>query len=287
MALKKKMIEGEEALHAMVDRVMSQPIPQPTQLSNPLAKKKRRMTVTDGSTAPRPDDVNDWTVRHLLDYFADKYQSGLGKKYRKAYQADQHVLHQIGSFMASNGLEKMEWSKRLVDWGFENAERVMLLQKHLSPQTFLRMVNYFIQEEVMPLVERQVLVRTEHDLSLVEEIKEAEAAGKRMEIFSRHGIPVGVTYLAQCKGLNVDAIVESFTKFLRELAKTEEGRTRIKRMVMASILGSPYPVEFDLRDWRKVFSEFCRPYYAEAWWRDVDYAGQPMAKYYPILESKE
>lgn len=287
MALKKKMSEDEAGVHALVDKIMTMPVPKPTSLSNPLAKNKRKVTLSESGTIERPSRVSDWSIRNLLDYFGEQYKKELGKQYRKAYQADQHVLHQITSFMSSNGLDKMEWSKNLIDWGFQNLDRVILHQKHVSPQTILRMVNYFMQEQVMPLVESNSLQRDNHDQSLMEEIQAAELAGKRMEIFSRHGIPVGATYLSKMKQHNPEAIVESFTKFLDDLSKTEEGRTRIRRMAMASVLGSPYPAEFELLNWRKVFQKFCEPYYSEAWWRDVDYAGQPMSKYYAMIAGNE
>lgn len=287
MATKKTMSEDEKVLHALVDEIMTMPIPQPTSLSNPLANNKRKVKMSEHGTISRPDNVEDWNVRHLLDYFAERYKQELGKQYRKAFQADQHVFHQVTAFMSSNGLDKMEWSKKLVDWGFDNLERVILHQKHISPQSLLRMVNYFMQEEVMPLVEDEKIERDKYDESLIDEINAAVEAGKRMEIFSRHGIPVGVTYLVNCKKYDEVQTVESFSKFLKDLQKTEEGRVRIRRMIMASILGSPYPKEFRLLDWRKHFSFVCDAFYSESWWRDVDYSGKPMSKYYALLEENE
>lgn len=287
MASKKKMSDDEVAIHQMIDEIMTMPIPKPTSLRNPMAQNKRKVKLSENGTIARPSNVADWNVRNLLDYFADCYKNTLGKQYRKAYQADQHVLHQVTAFMSSNGLDKMEWSKKLIDWGFENADRVILTQKHISPQSLLRMINYFIQEEVMPLVEDNKIERNQYDASLIDEIKEAENAGKRMEIFSRYGIPVGITYLVCCKSYDEKQIIESFSKFLNELQKTEEGRVRIRRMIMASVLGSPYPTEFNALDWRKTFSFVCEPFYKESWWRDIDYVGKPMSKYYPILENEQ
>jgi hypothetical protein len=282
MASKSKTTESERKIMELIESVMSQPVPKRMELTNPLNKKKRKMSV-DGGSGERPEDPSIWTTRHLVDYFAEKYYEAFGKNYRKTYRSDQHAFQQLFGFLASNGLDKAAWAKRLIDWGFENYERIVRKEKYVTPQTLLRMVNFFIQEEVMPLVEEDKISRDSHDSSLLDEIAEAETAGKRMEIFSRHGIPVAITYLTRCRGYSVEEVLPSFKKFLDTLSKTAEGRTRIKRMVMASVLGSPYPREFAMLDWREEFGAYCKVLEGEQWWREVDYAGKPLAKYYALL----
>lgn len=286
MASKSKTTESERKIMELIESVMSQPIPKRMELTNPLNTKKRKMSV-DGGSGERPDDVGAWTTRNLVDYFAEKYQETFGKSYRKTYRSDQHAFQQLFGFLASNGLEKSVWAKKLIDWGFANFERIVRKEKYVTPQTMLRMVNFFIQEEVMPLVEDDKISRDSHDSSLLEEIVEAEKAGKRMEIFSRHGIPVAITYLTKFRGYSRDEVVPSFKKFLDALSDSAEGRTRIKRMVMASVLGSPYPRGFEMLDWRHEFAKYCRPYESEQWWRDVDYGGKPLTKYYALIEGSE
>jgi hypothetical protein len=56
---------------------------------------------------------------------------------------------------------------------------------------------------------------------------------------------------------------------------------------MSSVLGSPYPKEFNMLDWRTEFEFVCKQFYSESWWRDVDYSGKPLSKYYAILEESK
>lgn len=284
----------EDLAAEIINRIMSQPVPNEGQLKHPIEPKKRlarqdgQMTLADlvEKKSVTPDDVRQWTARTFVDYFAKRFQDETGGNYRKIYKSDGQVFGQAMKFMASNGLERGEWTKKLLDWAFVRRESISVRTGHFTPQSILRMINHFYQEEVLPKVEVGEVERTDSpDASLLEEIQQADAEGRATEILARYGIPVTLTYFVRVKGIREEVAVSGVAQRLTAMAKgTPQDREQLERIAHASVIGSPYPGEFLLRDWRAIFPE-AAAFSKETWWRKSDYTGAPLPKYMGILQT--
>jgi hypothetical protein len=285
---------SELASRDIIDRIMSSPVPDKARLSNPVAavgvrkKKTRNQQITLSHLLNESDEVigsvKEWTARTLLDYFAAKFQDKTDRNYKRIYQADGPYFTQMMRFMASNGLNKSEWTKHFIDWCFDHYKEITRKHNSFAPVYMLSYLNRFYQEIVMPKVEDDTIERDHHDLSLVEEVAEAEKEGKVAEIFGKFGIPVAATYFVKQRGYSEDFVDKAVRKRLESLKeKGQVGAQQIERMFQMSVLNSPYPDDFAFLDWRNRFKEYAKPSSECAWWRESDYKGKPLPKYKALL----
>ena len=292
MAIKKKIDVAQE----IINRILSQPVPSEGQLKHPIEPKHRvkkqggQMTLSDlveKKATTTPDDVRQWTTRTFVDYFAKRFQEETGGNYRRIYKADCQVFGQMGKFLASNGLERGEWTKRLIDWGFERRENIAARTGHFTPQGILRLINHFYQEEILPKVEIGEVERfATSDESLLEEIQQADSEGRATEILARYGLPVTLTYFVYVKKLRKEVALAGVGQRLVAMSKgTPQDREQLERIIHASVIGSPYPKEFLLRDWRTQFPDVAGVFAKETWWRSADYKGKYLPKYASLIQS--
>lgn len=279
---------------AIVNHVLSQPVPPEGSLKNPFAPKKkekrqgaRQIDLSEmlSKTDSLPDDIKSWSTRTFVDYFAMRYQEATGGNYRRLYRSDCQVFVQIQKFLGSNGLEKAEWTKKVIDWSFERHDEITRRVGYFTPNSILAMVNYFYQDQVLPQVEEGTLERGVSDTSLVEEMQQAEADGKATEMFARYGIPVTFTYLSAKRGLPLEKLTDILRdRLISLLGAGPKERLVVERIFQSSVIGAPYPDEYARRDWREVYEPYTKLFRKEAWWRDVDSGGKPLPKYYAILD---
>jgi hypothetical protein len=286
MATRKK----EDLAQAIMDRILSTPVPSEGQLKHPIQPKAKtpgpmgaQITLGDITDARShsgpPEDLMMWTTRTFVDYFACLYNDATGGNYRKIYRGDCAVFQQMMKFLASNGLEKNEWTKRLVEWAFERREAITKRHGYFTPQSILAMINHFYQDVVLPKVEEGVVERESFDMSLLEEITQADSEGRATEIYARHGIPVTVQYLVGVKNMRLEVVEKLTRDRMAMMAASPKMREQLERIVNASVIGSPYPAEFVCLDWRERFSDAASLFTGENWWRDADYKGRPLGKY--------
>jgi hypothetical protein len=136
----------------------------------------------------------------------------------------------------------------------------------------------------MPSVEDGTLKRETSDVSLIQEIKDAESSGKHVEILKRYGAPVALTYLFKIRGAEPDDLMKHFKSYVSKMNETAAGRAVIKEICIASINGSPYPKEFIGLNWRECSQMETSYLRSEPWWRDTDYKGVPLEKYQALLK---
>jgi hypothetical protein len=284
--MKQKKISKADVAATIIERIMSQPIPSEGQLINPLNAEKRtrkpaQVTIHDFDL--NNDDANDiqaWTTRTFVDYFAKKWHSDTGGNYRKTYSSDQVVFQDIGKYFSSNGLERNEWTKKFVDWCFEKRTEITKRSGHFMPQTIRGYLNHFYQDVVMPMVEDNKVERVYVETPILEEIKQADAEGRANEIFIRFGIPVGATYFIKTKGFSEETILNGLTKFINQLNKGGAAeRDKLSSLFQRSIMRSPYPDWFCFLNWRDLYEPQAQRYHDENWWRDKDYRGTPLPEY--------
>jgi len=277
----RKKVDGTQEI---IDRILSSPVPEEGRLVHPLQGTKRKrsgqVTVND-IKADKHADIGDWTTKTFVDYFAVKYQDATGGNYRRVYKVDSPSFQEMLKFFGSNGLDRNVWTKKFIDWAFEHRELILRKHNYMTPQTVLRMINFFYQDEVLPKVEVGDVERDTTDTSLLQEINQAISEGKDTEVFARFGIPVAVTYLVKVRGFNYDRLVGAVEARLKYLAAND--REQLEKIVLQSIIGSPYPDTFLMLGWRDKFALLIRSFKTESWWRDTDYKGKPLPKYEAIL----
>lgn len=281
----------------IVARIMNEPIPADGHLIHPLQAKSRekqtgQITANAVTQAKRrlvneaPLDTGTWSARNWVDNFAERYNRAFGGNYRKRYIGDCPTFQSMLSFMSSYGLSRGEGMTLLLDWAFAKREWIIRRRTHFTPQTIESVINEWYQEVIMPRVEVGTVERVADDISLLEEIAEADAKGRLTEIFARHGIPVAATYYAQNTPHTAQQVADGLAVRLKELNRGSlEDRKTVERIIIRSVMGSPYPTGFSLLDWRIRFPDIVKLYERESWWRDLDYRGISLPKYNALVTS--
>jgi hypothetical protein len=274
-------------LLAIVKEIMSSPVPEKESLKNPFKNSSRKRVNPDDKRLnfnEIPSNVEEWTARTFVDYFGVKYFETFKSNYRKVYGNDGKLFKDIMRFMASNGLDKNHHTKKFVDWCFDNKDEVLKYNSHFAVLSILKMINYYFQEEVLPLVEKDEIDRSHYEENILDEIKEADSEGKASEIFVRFGIPIAASYFIIYKGISEESIIKGLCSYIEKL-KTGglESEPRIKQIFERSIIRSPYNSNFALLDWRTRFNQYCNKYKSEKWWRDEDYKGNPLNEYSRLI----
>lgn len=293
MAKRKK----EDEVQDIINKILAEPIPEKGKLLHPIQVKHRapktsiQKTLSDMVKKPGdfPPDITIWNTQNFVNYFARRFQEETGGNYRKTYAVDGAVFKNMGDFLVSNGLERNKWTKILIDWSFHHFDEIKLREEVFNPSSILRSVNFFYQDIVLPQVENNEVERDNSDASLLEEIKEAdiEANGKITEVFLRFGIPVTISYLVFVKKFNLEQWIPALKERFKKLSMGEfEDKTNLKKIFQVSIVGSPYPEEFLLSNWREEFIEQTKICETESWWRRSDYKGKPLPKYHALLNKE-
>ena len=284
----RRKIEEDQA-YAIVNRIMSTPVPLQSELSNPFNSNKRKKKIVlnpeDKKDNTLSNDVTLWTVKSFVDYFADCYYKQNNGYYKKTYASDNSIFNEIGKFMSSNGLQKQEWTKRFIDWSFENSQTIIKKSGYFLPTTIKNYLNHFYQEEVMPKVEENSIDRSYFESTILEDIKLADEEGKASEIYIRFGIPIASTYFIQIRGFSPEVVQKGIENFLNKLAQGDlSSKEKIGLVLQKSVMKSPYPQEFSFLDWRLKFEKFTKSYAKENWWREKDYSGKPLSEYQRLIK---
>jgi hypothetical protein len=270
---------------AIIERVLSEPVPPRGDMSNPYKKAAdgglKQLGIRDVDRAMRfPENPDDWTLRKLVDYFEYKVKDASGLNYRGIYKSDCPSFQKYAKQFADQGLHRYLWCKELIDWAVERRAEIVKRYKYLTVQTLEHVVNEFMQEHVMPLVEEDKVERNEPpDEPFLEEIAEACAASRRLEVFGRFGIPVMVTYYVKIKGEDEEKLIEGLRNALSAAMASPENKALVERIGVNSIVGSPYPSWMLALDWRSRLPEFVKKISVQRWWRDQDFKGRSLAKY--------
>ncbi len=286
-------VKKEDVAAAIIERIMSQPVPKEGQLVNPLTAEKRtrkagQVSMNDIGNDPFDADVRTWTVRTFVDYFAKKWQKETGGNYKKTYTSDQIVFQDIGKFMASNGLEKREWTKKFIDWCFKRRNEIVKRSGHFMPQTIRGYLNQFYQDVVMPMVEENQVERTYVETPILDEIKQADDDGRATEIFLRFGIPLAATYFVVTKGYKESTVQKGLDKLIHDLSiGTPADRDKLALMFQRSIIRSPYPEWFVFTDWRNRYQTYVQRHAEDNWWREDDYRGRALPEYQKLKPSSD
>lgn len=281
MAKKPKV---DDNVKDIINRILTSPIPADGQLLHPIQSQKRKkegqLTIGDVATTKERKKVEDWNPKDFVDYFANKFQEVTGGNYRRVYRADGTAFQEMLRFFGSNGLEKNEWTKKFIDWSFSRRDVIKRKFGYFDPHSILRVINYYYQDEILPLIEGNKIQRDE-EISLLDELTEAFSSGKDIEVFEQFGIPITATYMIHIRHVDRDRLIEAIRR--RLLILMQSNRSDAKKIFLKSIINSPYDSNFELLDWRDLYSDILKTFESESWWRDNDYRGIPLKKYKEIV----
>lgn len=267
--------------YEMVKSVFNLPVPQQSELSNPFNSNTRRKNklVTRKNLNEIPDNISDWSSRDFVNYFGDKYKQIFGGIYKKTYSSDCSKVNEFIEFMDANELNKNEMTKTFIDWCFDNNEFISRSNNTFSLTSMRKFLNTFFQQVVRNDVQSNV------SLDIFNEVSEAIENGKTKEVLATYGIPIVSTYFINHKGIEFEKIKGGLNILFSKLIQgDQEELLLLNKIVQRSISRSPYPSNFEMLDWREVFSDLSNKYSKELWWRDKDYNGSMQYKYDRFLK---
>lgn len=281
MARKPKV---DDNIKDIINRILTSPIPAEGQLIHPIQSQKRKkagqLTIGDVGAVKEKKKIDEWTTKDFVDYFANKFQEVTGGNYRRVYRADGTAFQEMLRFFGSNGLEKNEWTKKFIDWSFSRRDTIKRKFGYFDPHSILRVINYYYQDEILPLIDGEKIQRGD-ETSLLDELTEAFSSGKDIEVFAQFGIPITATYMIHVRNVDRDRLIEAVRQ--RLLILVQSNRNEAKKIFLKSIINSPYGTDFELLDWRDLYSDVVKSFETESWWRDNDYRGIPLKKYKEII----
>jgi hypothetical protein len=277
----------DDQIKDIINKILSSPIPDEGQLTHPIKSQKRKagqLTFGDVAFTKEKKSLSEWTSKDFVDYFANKFQEVIGGNYRRVYRADGVAFQEMIRFFASNGVDQNEWTKKFIDWSFVRRDTIKRKFGYFNPNSILRVINYYYQDEILPLIDGNKIERDEK-CSLLDELTEAFSTGKDIEVFEQFGIPITATYMIRVRNVDRDRLINAIRQRLIILMQTN--RNDAKKVFLKSIIHSPYNTDFELLDWRILYSDIVKTFESETWWRDNDYRGMPLKTYKEILGKHE
>jgi hypothetical protein len=256
-------------------------VPDKSELSNPFSANKRQRSkrIVVKTEKGFPEDVNSWTSKTFVDYFADEFKKNFSGFYKVTYTSDNKIINTISDFMEDNNLQKNEWTKKFIDWCFVNKEVMIKKNGHFLLMNLPSFLNRYYQDVVV----------SDHKTPLIniyDEVVILANAGKSKEIYSKYGIPAASTYYMQTKNISEKDIISGLQKLFQSLSEgTIEDRKLLESIFQKSITRSPYIQEFAVLDWREIFQDLADKFKDETWWRDEDYPGAPRFDYNKFIKN--
>lgn len=256
-------------------------VPDKSQLSNPFSANKRQRSkkIVVKTEKGFPEDLNAWTAKTFVDYFAEEFKKNFNGRYKVTYTSDNKFVNSIFDFMEDNNLSKQEWTKKFLDWCFVNKEVIIKKFGHFLLMNLPSFLNRYYQDVIV----------SDHKAPLIAVFEEVEAlanAGKSKEIYSKYGIPVASTYYMNYKNIKESEIASGLQKLFSSLSDgTLEEKKLLESMFQKSITRSPYIEGFVMLDWRQTFQDIAEKFKDETWWRDEDYSGSPRFDYSKFIKN--
>jgi hypothetical protein len=250
-------------------------VPDKSQLSNPFAANKRQRSkkIVVKTEKNFPVDINQWTTKTFVDYFAEEYKNNFNGFYKITYTSDNKIMNSISDFMEDNNLAKNEWTKKFLDWCFVNKEVMVKKTGHFLLMNLPSFLNRYYQDVVISNHKTPLI-------SIFSDVDLLAKQGKSKEIYSKYGIPTASTYYKYSKNIEDDQIESGLKKLFVSLAEgTAEDKKLLESIVQKSISRSPYISDFIMLDWRETFQDIVDKFKDETWWRDEDYPGSPRFDY--------
>jgi len=265
----------------LVKRIYAMPVPKQSELTNPFNSNTRRKNkiVTRRSNNEIPEEISDWTSKDFVNYFFDKYKSNFNGVYKKTYSTDCVKINEFMEFMEANELNKNEWTKKFIDWCFDNVDFITKTTSTFTLSAMRGFLNTFFQQVI------QNATRSSASLDIFDEVSHAIENGKTKEVLSIYGIPIVSTYFINHKNIENEKIKNGLNILFNNLMQGDSDElSLLNKIVQRSISRSPYPENFELLNWRNLFPQLEKKFKKELWWRDQDYYGSMQFKYDRFLK---
>lgn len=287
------MNKNNDPTTSIIDRIMNNPVPNKGLLTHPLESKPKKKSIqltfddivgTDQDDG-FPEDIKHWSPKTFIKFFCLQYGKSLNLNYRPTYGSDTSTFANIMNFFASSGLNKFEYTKKFIEWGFRNKEDIIKRKGYITPQTLRTQINFFFQDQVIPGLIKGDIVREQNDTSLKDEIDEAMKSGQTFEIFENFGIPIGMSYFHYIKGFDYAKLVKAMQLRFDELLNDGvDGIDQLERVFRRSMILSPYPDTFLGLDWRVKYIKYTKQFKNEQWWCENDYPIAVQNKYHALCK---
>jgi hypothetical protein len=244
--------------------------------------------LTDNTMKQFPEDINSWTRRTLVHYYAFKHLEVLKVPFQINWQTDLGVIKKIAQFLAANSLNEMLHTKQLIDWAFEHRDMVMTRHQSLHLRVLPKLINYYLPDTVR-VKEEDVVSEPEWD----DESDKATIAtmrsqiDNRLNLFADFGIPLTVTLLISEYRLQPAKIYERLNEIIKVAGQTPTSLQRVKRMTKNSIEMGPYPSSFKGLDWREQLPLLAKKFAGETWWTNEDAIANNRTVYLEIVKKHE
>ena len=223
-----------------------------------------------------PDDVDEWTAKDFVRWFAGQCRKRLDMPFSPLYARDCPMMKTLLADVKGIGRGKYEL-RDFLDWTFDHRDRIVREKDSFTLNSIRYFLNDFLQASRDEHEEQPQRPRRD----LMAEMTEERRTGLA-HMLQRYGIPLVVAYAMAAYGetADFDKIVRNVGRVLDEAVG--KGELEFVRFVARSSQdGSPYPRHFPLRDWRSRWSEVwnvakCQ---IQPWWRDDDHEGRPLIEY--------
>jgi len=264
----------------LVRSVYSKPVPLQSELSNPFnSNKRRKKTANLQNTNEIPENINEWGVKDFCRYFAQEYKSNIGGMYKITFSSDTTLIHHFQEFMEDNKLDKLEHTKKFIDWCFLNKAIILQQSGHVLLTSFRQFLNRYYQDTIASKNTSFTLIDIYSELLLMDK------NGKQREIYSKFGIPIASTYFINKKNITEESVIENLKILFETLAEgTSDQKRLLGDVFQKSINRSPYIETMNLLNWREVFLEIIAKYKNEVWWKEEDYPGNPRFDFNKLIE---
>lgn len=265
-----------------VKSIYMQRVPLQTELTNPFqANKRQRKKPAVKTIKEAPEELKDWSAKHFTDYFFTEYKKTFNGVYRVTYTSDNKIINIIFEFMEDNNLDKNEWTMKFINWCFLNRALIMQRSGHFLLSEFPNFLNRYYQDAINTSSSSNLL-------DIYADVRGLAKMGRSKELFAKFGIPVACSYFCKEHNISRQDFIDGLEKLFSSLTKgTAEEKKLVSDTFQKSISRSPYLSDFQLLDWREVFSKFTAKYKEETWWREEDYPGNPRYRYDKFLNEQQ
>jgi hypothetical protein len=264
----------------LIRSVYKQNVPLQEELSNPFNANKRRNKKSVPKLSLRSSSpIEEWDAKFFVRYFADEYKRVIGGVYKVTFASDVKLIYSILGFMEDNNLEKNVYTKKFLDWCFENKDMVVSIHGHFLLNTIKDLLNRYYQDQIIP--QNKILTL----IDIIDDIHEMFNNNLHREIYLKFGIPIACTYFVNHQNYELSDVIENSRKLFMVMIKGNADQKKLLgEIFQKSISRSPYIKNMLMMDWRSEFSDMTERYKKEIWWKDSDYSGNSRFDYNKLLK---
>lgn len=221
-----------------------------------------------------PDDINLWSSKDFVHWFAQELQGQLNIPYIVEYSRDCSAIKKIKDQLLSVGITDQKIIKDFMSWSIKNYNRLKEDNNRFDIPVLNKFLNEFFQ--YVDIIDDQRSIG--FDILEKMENESTDKKSAMVSLLKQFGIPLTVQFY-KYKGFEVEKIIDGIKTRLYRFA--EKDLLLLQNTIQNSIDFSPYPNWFAFLNWRDFFTDLIDVYKIKSmkWWRDIDYSGNPAIEY--------